>query len=79
LSFSIILPYLIVDLKLCNRTVAITPSYSDHRELDWQFNIMREPVYFKKWVIFWREILLARARLFYLFFKDFLEPFLGGS
>ncbi|XTU00975.1 hypothetical protein ACJK31_00105 (plasmid) [Enterococcus faecium] len=28
---------------------------------------MREPVYFKKWVIFWREILLARARLFYLF------------
>ncbi|OOL62542.1 hypothetical protein B1P95_20700, partial [Enterococcus faecium] len=49
----------------------------DHRELDWQFNIMREPVYFKKWVIFWREILLARARLFYLFFKDFLEPFLG--
>ncbi|RXW79496.1 hypothetical protein CYQ65_12720 [Enterococcus faecium] len=33
----------------------------------------------KKWVIFWREILLARARLFYLFFKDFLEPFLGGS
>ncbi len=40
---------------------------------------MREPVYFKKWVIFWREILLARARLFYLFFKDFLEPFLGGS
>ena len=40
---------------------------------------MREPVYFKKWVIFWREILLARARLFYLFFKEFLEPFLGGS
>ncbi|OZN09545.1 hypothetical protein CF593_15540 [Enterococcus faecium] len=39
---------------------------------------MREPVYFKKWVIFWREILLARARLFYLFFKDFLEPFLGA-
>ncbi|WP_074404170.1 hypothetical protein, partial [Enterococcus faecium] len=66
-------------LQVKCESVAITPSYSDHRELDWQFNIMREPVYFKKWVIFWRGILLARARLFYLFFKDFLEPFLGGS
>ncbi|MGC3008444.1 hypothetical protein ACPTHZ_14275, partial [Enterococcus faecium] len=43
------------------------------------FNFMREPVYLKNWVIFWREILLARARLFYLFFKEFLEPCYGGS